>query len=238
MTVVWDMDISPETSTDLAHTLPREAFHEIILILRGALPPPAEDTPAGEARRDRAAMAAAAALQPANAAEGRLAAQFVAADGWAMDCLRLAVERRREPDVARKCRAQSMSMMREAKSALRVLLRMQAVRRKIEADEAACGRAAWAEHGAMRMMEAALAPVASGQAAASRHDAAPPAAVAQEAEPEGDEGRAVRAAEAGSEEVAPGNVWRLRPAADPETNAGKMRFETEARPRRPGRAAS
>ncbi len=80
--------------------LPREAFQEIILILRGALPPPLSEDPAEEIRRDRAAMAGVAALKPVNAAEGRLAAQFVAADAWAMDCLRLAQVKRREPDLA------------------------------------------------------------------------------------------------------------------------------------------
>ncbi len=142
---------------DLAHLLPREAFHEIILILRAALPPPVSDDPADEVRRDRAAMAAVAALQPANGAEGRLAAQFVAADAWAMDCLLLAGERKREFEVARKCRAQAMSLMREGKSALRVLLRMQAARRAVEGDEEAAGRAAWAEHAAVAMMAEALA---------------------------------------------------------------------------------
>ncbi len=141
---------------DWVRLLPREAFQEIMLTLRSALPPPAVDDPLVWARRDRAAMAGVAALLPVTAAEGRLAAQFVAADAWAMDCLRLAVERRREFEVARKCRAQAMSLMRESKSALRVLLRMQAARRAVEADEAASGQAAWAEHAAVGMMAAAL----------------------------------------------------------------------------------
>ncbi len=145
-----------DRETDWARRLPREAFQEILLILRGALPPPLTNDPAAEIRRDRAAMAAVAALLPENAAEGRLAAQFVAADAWAMDCLRLAVSGECEFEVARKCRAQAMSLMREGKSALRVLLRMQAVRRKIEGDEEAAGRAAWVEHAAARMMAEGL----------------------------------------------------------------------------------
>jgi hypothetical protein len=55
--------------------------------------------PADWARRDGAAVAA---LQPANGAEGQLAAQFVAADAWA-----LAEERRFELEIARKCRARA-----------------------------------------------------------------------------------------------------------------------------------
>ena len=113
-------DIPADPQPDLARLLPREAFGEIIVILRGALPPPTSEEPAAQVRRDRAAMAAVASLRPENAAEGRLAAQFVAADAWAMDCLRQVSERWRETDVARQCRAQAMGMMREGKSALRL----------------------------------------------------------------------------------------------------------------------
>ena len=110
-------------------------------------------------------MAAVASLRPENAAEGRLAAQFVAADAYAMACLRLAQIRRRETDVARRCAAQAASLMRESKSALRMLLRLQAVRGAIEADEAKAERAAWTEHSVLRMMEPALAPVPAAPAA-------------------------------------------------------------------------
>ena len=150
---------------DWASLLPREAFCEIILVLRAALPLPEGELPADWARRDRAAMAAVASLRPANAAEGRLAAQFVAADAYAMDCLRLAQIRRTETDVARQCAAQAASLMRESKSALRMLLRLQAVRGAIEADEAKAERAAWTEHSVLRMMEPAMAPVPAAPAA-------------------------------------------------------------------------
>ena len=49
-------------------------------VLREALPPLESEDPEAAARRDRAAMAGVAALLPANAAEGCLAAQYVAAD--------------------------------------------------------------------------------------------------------------------------------------------------------------
>ena len=112
------------------------------------------------------------ALLPENAAEGRMAAQIVAAEAWSMDCMRLAEARRREPTIADKCRAQAMGMMREAKSATRTLLRMQAARRAIEADPAAAERAEWIEHGVGRMMQAGLAPEA-GEDEAERHIADP-----------------------------------------------------------------
>ena len=56
-----------------------------------------------------------------------------------------------------KCRAEAASMMRQANSALRMLLRMQEARRKLEADNAACDRAAWTEHCTLRLMAEALA---------------------------------------------------------------------------------
>ena len=81
-----------------------------------------------------------ATLLPANAADGRLAAQFMAADAWTMDCLRLTGERRREMEIAQ------------------MLLRLQAGRQAIAKDEAASDRAAWAEHSAVGMMAGTLSP--------------------------------------------------------------------------------
>ena len=49
-------------------------------------------------------------------------------------------------------------MMREARSALRSLLVLQKERRKRDADSAACTSAAWTEHCALRLMQAALSP--------------------------------------------------------------------------------
>ena len=154
-------DPEPAPEPDWARLLPRDAFCEIILVLRGALPPPGLDDPDAMtwqdwARRDRAAMAAVAALLPENAAEGRLAARFVVADAWSLDCLRLARERRHETDIAQKCRAQAMSLMREGNSALRLLLRLQAARQATAKDAAEAGRAAWVEHAAIGRMGEAL----------------------------------------------------------------------------------
>ncbi len=152
------MKHTTKISADPARLPPREALQDIILTLRRALPRPATDDPAAAARRDRAAMAAVVALLPVNAAEGRLAAQFVAADAWAADCLRQAEERRREPEVAREFAAQATAMLREAKSSLRLLLRLQAQRQKVAADGAAAGAAAWTEHALARWLWEALEP--------------------------------------------------------------------------------
>ena len=131
---------------DWAHSLPREVLHEIMRTLQRGLPPPGTDDPAERAERDRAALAAVVSLLPETAFEGRMAAQAVVADAWGLDCLRLAQERYREFDIARKCKAQASSLMREAKSALRELRRLQSDRGKRAKDEAASGRAEWVAH--------------------------------------------------------------------------------------------
>ena len=147
---------------DWAHAQPREVFHEVMRVLHSALPPLASGSKAERVERDQAALAAVASLLPETAFEGRLAAQAVAADAWGLDCLRLAQERYREFDIARKCKAQASSMMREAKSALRELRRLQAAREKRDKNEAASGRAAWTEHAVAGMMREALAEVSDG----------------------------------------------------------------------------
>jgi len=150
----------------LADRLPADAYWQLIRTLRLTLPPPPTDSPEDFTRRDHAAIARIAALAPANAAEAELAAQFVAASEQWKDCLRLAQVRAREPNVAAKCRAQALSMMRQANSALRLLLRMQEVRAKREADHEASDRAAWTEHRAIALMAEALSPAAAPPAGA------------------------------------------------------------------------
>ena len=147
---------------DWAQLLPREAFREVIRVLRGCMPLPDADGPEAWGRQDRAAMAAVAALRPETAAEGQLAAQFVLAEAWAADCLRLAGERRRETGIAMKCRAQALSFMREAKSAWRLLGKAQAERRALETDAEAASQAEWAEHAALGMMAEGLAAEEAG----------------------------------------------------------------------------
>lgn len=146
--------------------LPPAVFAEIILLLRTTLPPPALDEPEAWVRRDQAAMAAAGGLAPETAVEARLAAQFVTADAYASDYLRLSQEARERPELARKCVAQGMSMMREPRSALNTLLRLQATRRAVAKDQAAASQSDWAEHAAVNMMGAALASAAARPVAA------------------------------------------------------------------------
>jgi hypothetical protein len=98
-------------------------------------------------RRDVASML------PANAT---VAAQFVAAAAHAHDCLRLAGVYPASIELGLKCRACSASMMREAQGARRLLMRVQAERRKLESDSAALDRAAWTEHCVAGLMSEAL----------------------------------------------------------------------------------
>ena len=77
-----------------------------------------------------AAIAAVAALHPADAFEARLAARIVAMDAHAADGLRLAGLAAADPMEQRRCRAQAASMARQSDAALRALLRIQATREK------------------------------------------------------------------------------------------------------------
>ena len=151
---------APGLDPGVADRLPADAYYHLVRTLRLTLPPPPTDSPGDLARRDHAAIARIAALAPTNAAEAELAAQFVAASEQWKDCLKLAQECAREPNLAHKCRAQALGMMRHANSALRLLLRLQEGRRKLAEDSAASDRAAWTEHRAIALMAEALAPAA------------------------------------------------------------------------------
>src|SRR3981081_2934639 len=130
----------------LALRLPADPYYPLVRTLCLPVPPPPSDDPDDLARRNHAAIAAVAALVPANAAEAILAADFVAASEQGRDCLRLAQLHETTPEMAAKCRAEARSMMREAKSAVRLLVKLQEVRRKRDSDSTACNSAAWTEH--------------------------------------------------------------------------------------------
>jgi hypothetical protein len=108
---------------DLPAAVSRVAF----TTLCDSLPRLAVDTPENRAARDEAAMIAVAALHPADGFE---AAEVVAADAWVMDSHRLAAEFRNDTAITLRCRAEARCMMREMRSHLRELRRMQAERDK------------------------------------------------------------------------------------------------------------
>ena len=144
------------TEPDPAYLRTREAYHHLIYTLSTSLPPPRDASPEALHRRNESAIAQVAALCPANAAEATLAAQYVAANAQAMECLRLT----NHPDtalvMALKCSAQAASMMRQSQAAFRTLLRTQAAREKRDADPINAGTAAWTEHMAAASMTEAL----------------------------------------------------------------------------------
>jgi hypothetical protein len=141
---------------DLALLLPRDMYYQLIHTLRVSLPPPVTAIPEDIARRDNAAITAVACLLPANADEANLAAQYVAASAQGLECLRLAREHPPDAPLALKCSAQAASMMRQARGFRSLLLRVQAVREKREADNASLDKAAWIEHCAVSLMADAL----------------------------------------------------------------------------------
>jgi hypothetical protein len=136
-------------------------------------------TPEDLARRDNAAIAQVACLLPANADEANLAALYVAADAYAMDCLRLAREHAPDHVWVLKCGAQAASTMRQARATRSLLLRVQAERQKRQADQAAVDTAARTEHCAIELMAEALGTEAVGTEAGGAQPAAMPAAMAE-----------------------------------------------------------
>ena len=142
---------------NLTLQLPRDIYYQIVHALRGALPPPVNDTQEDLVRRDNAAIAQVACLLPANADEVALAAQYVAANARALECLHLAHHHdAANPSLALQCTAQAACMMRQARGARSLLLRVQAQRQKRELDPASLDRAAWIEHCAIGLMAHAL----------------------------------------------------------------------------------
>jgi hypothetical protein len=149
------MDTPPQPHDPTALLL-RDAYYQLIHTLRASLPPPVTDTPEDVARRDNAVIAQVACLLPLNADQANLAAQYVAANAGVLDCLRLAQEHRGDPKFFLKCNALATGMMRQARAIRTLLLRVQAKRRKLEADSAAANGAAWTEHSAIGLMTDAL----------------------------------------------------------------------------------
>ena len=147
-----------ERQDDFART--RNGYSFLVDTFRQTLPEPPKETPEVRYKRMKAAIAAVASLCPVGIAEANLAARHVAADQHAMECLRQANQYNRNQVMLMKCQAQSNSMGRQADSALRSLLRLQAMRMKRDAKREAAEAAVWAEHIAAEAMMAAFEPAA------------------------------------------------------------------------------
>jgi hypothetical protein len=141
---------------DLSLRLPRDLYWLVLHTLRGLLPPPDTNAPDAETRRDHAAIALVASMLPGNAEEADLASRCVGHAAYGMHCLRQARLHRNDLSAFLKCNAQAASMERRAQSGRTLLQRLQAERRKREADPAAAGKAEWIEHCATGLMAAAL----------------------------------------------------------------------------------
>jgi hypothetical protein len=116
----------------LLPNIPESLSRAICACLIGNLPPPAEDTPEQRALRDERAITALAHYIPENAAEAELAADIVAAEFRAKDALRCANRFPNDLAAVERCHRQHALMMRTMHGGLRVLLRLQAERHKLE----------------------------------------------------------------------------------------------------------
>ena len=124
------------STPNLTLRLPRDMYYQMLHELLGALPPPVTDSPEDRIRRDNAAIAQVASMLPANAEEANIAAQFVGANAQALDCLRLAHLHEQDLPRSLQCTAQAGNMMRQARGARSLLMRVQAARQKREANAA------------------------------------------------------------------------------------------------------
>jgi len=119
--------------TEALPNLPAPIACQIGHVLIASLPAPRGDTPECRADRDTAAIAAVAALRPANAFEALLAADIVGVSAHAMDCLRLAVQPGQAVEETLRIRARAGSLMHQMQAQLRSLQRIQAERELADA---------------------------------------------------------------------------------------------------------
>ena len=163
--------------------LQRDIHRVAAEILRAMLPPPLTDTPEAWDLRNRAALAEVASLIPGNPAEARLAARQVAAGAHADDCMRQVAWHRADPKRADQLRAQAAKMGREARGYAATLLRLQAVRKKRDANDDTRESAAWTEHSFLGLMTQALDSLPPDVPPPAPEAAPPPGAAATEPPP-------------------------------------------------------
>jgi hypothetical protein len=174
-----DTNVNPE-QIDLEYLLPRDAYRHLMYELHKSLPLTPNNTPEEESQRDHAAIAQVTCMIPANSTEATLAAQYVSANAQAMECQHLARDPKLTLEWVLKCHAQSASFMRQSQGALRLLLRVQAVREKREADNVRLNSANWTEHCAANLM----AQVLPNAQPAAHTEPPPPTAPLTQAQPD------------------------------------------------------
>src|SRR5579883_2996465 len=130
---------------DLTLQLPRDTLYHVLHSLRPAVPP-VSDTPHDIERRDNFIIDQIASFLPANAEEIALAAQFVLANAAATACQQHALHYPQDTKQFLRCQERCDSLLRRAAAIRSLLLRVQAVRQKREADPAAADKAAMQQH--------------------------------------------------------------------------------------------
>ncbi len=131
-------------------------YHQLVHTLIEVLPPPRGDTPVGLRARKLSAIGKIAALAPLNADEADLAAHCIAARAQADEMLRLARLNEHDPALAARLSAEYRSTMRLWLAVYTRLKRVQAERRKRDANPETANEDAWARHIAERSMLAVL----------------------------------------------------------------------------------
>ncbi len=205
-------------------------YHQLVHTLIEVLPPPRGDTPVGLRARKLSAIGKIAALAPLNADEADLAAHCIAARAQADEMLRLARLNEHDPALAARLSAEYRSTMRLWLAVYTRLKRVQAERRKRDANPETANEDAWARHIAERSMLAVLeAQLDAGLADAGLADAAPAEPVQPRQAPVSDPASARAAAPIEAKAGAPAAV-RVAAAneAVPEnkTNSHIVAFET------------
>ncbi len=120
-------------------------YRDIVYRLHKELPPPDTTDPDLINQTIEAAIADIASMLPANGDEARIAVRTVVADARADECARHARALSNDYAAAMKCLAQANHFTRTANAARALLHRVQAARRKHEADLANCQKDAWTE---------------------------------------------------------------------------------------------
>ena len=131
-------------------------YHQLVHTLIEVLPPPRGGTPVGLQARKLSAIGKIAALAPLNADEADLAAHCIAARAQADEMLRLARLNEHDPALAGRLNAEYRSTMRLWLAVYTQLKRVQAERRKRDANAETANEDAWARHIAERSMLAVL----------------------------------------------------------------------------------
>lgn len=120
-------------------------YRDIVYRLHKELPPPDTTDPELINQIIEFAIADIASMLPANGDEARIAVRTVVADARADECARHARTLFNDYAAAMKCLAQANHFTRTANAARALLHRVQAARRRHEADLANCQKDAWTE---------------------------------------------------------------------------------------------